>query len=627
MELFSPKRDSAAGGRRGFVFYMAAAAVIFLCLQGIFFLLMLDSTIGRFTIFKQQAAADPSLTRDFKVVIVKGESTVQLFPENPAAYYARERYWEDLFTRTGIPYRVVNDRDLTGSLADAAALVLPGTACLGNPQRQAILDFLRSGKGIVASGSLGVRNADCSWHGWDFLAGLTGATGISTVNPVETSYLAFRSEQPFSDKVPAGYLLTVPSQELTLLGVPNPDALLTDWRLRAVQAGGATQPAIASHHASQKGRMVWFGFSEVLPAERPESRQIFDNYTTAAVHWASRQPLAVMADWPDHKRVAVLVAESVHARYDYAQQTAALLKQRDVPATFLLTSVEAGKYPNALQAFRSAGEVASAGDKYEAFTGQSTYQQSERLVKAKQELDRASGQPVVGFAPPFGTADNATILALNDSGYRYYLNEIAVSRAVPEIVEFPSQSPAFPLQKRQVSKIFRVASDDFDLISNYRGPTPPGSELAESFLSEFRRVLYFGGVYPLYFHDYLLGAPEYRGTLNRILDGIKSEPVWIASGRDLVKWWSDRQRVQVTVKKLSPHRLTLDLANMGSDSLEDVTVYVYLPYRAKNIQIRSTLIRLSPPRYQLLERDDVLRIDVAALKGQTDYNYIISLDE
>ncbi len=625
MTRVSSKVEASPPGRRGFLVYMILAAVIFLSLQGIFFLLMLDSTVGRFSIFKKQPAADPSLTRDFKVVLLKSAATGHLFPENPMAYFARERYWEEVLSRRGIPFRVITDSELTQSLADASALILPGANCMGEAQRKAIGEFLRSGKGIIASGAVGVRGEDCSWKGWDFLAGLTGATGQSSSTPLESSYVAFRNERFLSVEVPAGYMLTLPSQELTLLSVPDPDATVTDWRLRSMQSGAA-QPAIASHHAHSGGRVVWFGFSEALPMDKPEARRVFDGYALSAVQWASRQPLAALADWPQRQRAAVLVAQSVHSRYDYAQQTAALLKQKSVPATFLVSSTEATQHPAAIEAFKAAGEVASAGDKFEAFSGQSTYQQSERLVRAKQELDRMAGEPVVGFAPPFGAADNATILALNDSGYHYYMNEIAVSRAVPEVVEFPSQSPAFPLQKQQVSKIFRVASDDFELISDYRGPAPPGPELAEGFLSEFRRVLYFGGVYPLYFHDYLLGSPQYRETLTRVLDGIRSEKVWLASGRDMVKWWTARQRIQVAVKKLSPHRLTLDLANMGNDDLEGVTVYVYLPYRPKNLQIRSTLIRFQPPRFELTE-GDVLRVDLTSLKGQTDYSYIISLDE
>jgi peptidoglycan/xylan/chitin deacetylase (PgdA/CDA1 family) len=608
--------------QHGFTLYMITAAVILLCLQGILYLLMLDNTVGRFAIFKK-LPPDPSLVREFNVVVVKSETTAVLFSENPNSYYMRERYWEVLLQTAGIPYKVVSDSDLPNSLSKATTLILPGVTCMAETQRHAVTEFLRAGKGVVASGNLAARDETCSWRSWNFLAGLIGASTVSTINPKDISYVALRSQQPYSEGVPGGYMLILPSQELALANLPDPDGVLTDWHVRPMQAASMTRPALAAHSPYEGGRIVWFGFSEVLPAEHAEVSQMFDRYALAAVQWAGRRPLAYVAEWPSHNQAAALVAESVHSSYKVAESTADLLKQKRIPTIFFVSSAEAVQHPSAIEKFSTAGEVAAAGDRYQAFTGQSTIQQGERLINAKQTLDKIAPQPVIGFAPPFGTADNATILALNDAGYRYYLNEVAVSRTVPELVEFPSQSVAFPLQKRLVAKIFRTSSDDFEVISS----TPQGADPVKSFLSDLRNISFLGGVYTLYFHDYLLGSPQYRDTLSRVLDGIQSQPVWITSGRDLVKWWSGRQRVQVSIKKLSPHRLQLDLANLGNDTLENTAVYVYLPYHAEDIQIRSTLFRLQAPRFEYTGRDDLLRVDVGSLKAQTSYNYIISLDE
>jgi peptidoglycan/xylan/chitin deacetylase (PgdA/CDA1 family) len=621
MDLLSP--ESARRRQHGFTLYMIAAAVILLAAQGILYLLMLDNTVGKFSIFKKTPPADPALVREFNVVVLKSQLTAQLSPENPNSYYMRARYWEGLLSDSGIPYKIVSEGELPKVLPKATVLVLPGVSCMGEVQRQTIRDFLRAGKGIIASGPLGARDESCGWRSWDFLATMVGANTMSSITPTETSYVGLRSQQPFSGSVPGGYLLNLPSQELALASLANPDAILSDWHLQPMQAGGMARAGVAAHHEYERGRVVWFGFSEVLSAERAEVRQMFDNYTLAALRWAGRQPLAYLAEWPGHNQAAALVAENVHARYRDAEHTADFLKQKKIPATFFVSSTEAGQHAAAVQTFKTAGEVATFGDRYESFTGETPNQQGERLMNAKQALDKLTGQPVVGFVPPYGIADNSTILALNDTGYHYYLNEVAVSRAVPELVEFSSQSAAFPLQKRHVAKIFRTTSDDFELISS----TPPGSDVADSFLAELHNMVFFGGVYTLYFHDYLLGSAEYRGTLNRVLDGIKSQPVWIAKGSDLVKWWSGRQRVQVTVRKLSTHRLQLDVGNLGNESLENTSVFIYLPYAAKNIQIRSSLFRLQPPRFEFMGRDDLLRVDMGTLDAQTNYNYIISLDE
>lgn len=625
MDRVSPEQ-SERDSRRGYSVYMLTVCVILLCAQGILFVLMLENTVGRISFWKKRAATDPVLLRDFRAVILKSELSAQLSPENPESYYMRERYWEAILSDAGIPYTVVTDAQVAGALNNANVLILPGVACMGPTQREVVSRLLSNGKGIVASGPMGTRDAKCTWSGWDFLANSVGASTMATTTPQETTYVALRGQQPFSRAVPAGFVVPIPSQEIAVAATPNADALLTDWRLRPSPIPGIPHGGVALHHSYLGGRVVWFGFSELLTSARPEVQQIFDSFAMDAVRWAGRQPAAYLAPWPGDRQSAAIVAETVHAKYADAERTAALFAEKKVPATFFVSSTEAAQHPSALKAFENAGEVASASDRYEALDG-SVHDQGRRLVNAKQSLDKATGEPVVGFAAPYGTIDTATVMALHDAGYHYYLNEVAVSRAVPELVEFPSKSRAFPFQKTHVAKIFRTASDDFELMANCRGSDAVCPDLGKQFISEFRNVSYLGGVYTLYFHDYLLGAPQYRSTLSTVLDTFRSESVWIASARDIVNWWSARQNVQVSIKRLGPHRLQLALANLGNATLKDTSVYVYLPYAAKNIEIRSTFFRLQPPRFELVRRDDLMRINFGDLKAQENYEYIISLDE
>ena len=233
---------------------------------------------------------------------------------------------------------------------------------------------------------------------------------------------------------------------------------------------------------------------------------------------------------------------------------------------------------------------------------------------------------MLGYAPPEGLSEPATIVALNDAGYRYELNEMAVTRAEPEIIDFTS-SVFFPFQKDEVSKIFRTSSDHFDIIANYHGPEQPGADLAEGFLSDFRRISYLGGVYTLYIHSYLLGRPEYHDTLKKVLDDIHAQPAWATTGGQLVDWWTARNKVEVQTSKVSVHRIRVDVANKGLTDLENASVYLYLPYHPNNIQISATVFRLRSPKFQMLGHDDILRIDFPRLSAQNSYTYIVQMDE
>ncbi len=608
-------------------FYLAATVSIAICLEAIIYLMMLGNTLGPFTVFRKEKAIDQALVRDINVAILRGAFSAKLYAENPQSYDGPERLWERVLKHEGIPYRVISDGVLAHNLGDASVLILPGAACLDEDERKAINSFLAEGKGVIASGPMGTRDADCNWVGWDFLNKLTGGHEASTLTPETNVNVTFRGQQFFSQKIPSGLKLVLPSQELTVLTTGEPDAYQSDWMLRPVGGKPITSEALALHHMIATGRVVWFGFSSVLPAEQEIDQAKINHYLTSSVFWAARRPLAILGNWPDKKESATLVAFEFHQNLANAQSLLSLLKSEDVSATFFCTSGVAVNKPDILKDFQSVGEIASLGISGEPLQGMQPHAQADRLHQSKLDLQRVSSRSVVGYAPPESMSDAGTITALNDAGYRYELNEMAVTSAVPEIVDFTS-SVFFPFQKAEVSKIFRASSDDYTVLANYHGTEPPDASLAESFLADFKRIDYLGGVYTLYIHSYLMGKPEYYGTLRNVLDHIhRDQPVWVTTGHELVDWWTARDKVEVQTVKVSAHRISLDVANKGQTDIENISVYVYLPYHPTKVQIDAIVFHLRSPKFQMLDNDDVLRVDFSSLSAQTNYTYLIKMDE
>ena len=608
-------------------FYLATAASIALCLEGIIYLLMLGNTLGPFTVFRKANAADQAMVRDIRVAILRGAFSAKLYAENPQSYDGPERLWERLLKHEGIPFRVISDAALAHNSGDATVLILPGAACLDRDERKAINSFVAEGKGVIASGPLGTRDANCNWVGWEFLNTLTGGRDASARTPPTSVNATFRGQQFFSQKIPSGLKVALPSQELILLTTAEPDAYLSDWMLRPAEGRPISAVALALHHMISTGRVVWFGFSNVLPADQEIDQARINHYLTSSVLWAAKRPLAILGNWPQKNESAALVAIEFLQNVSNAQSLLNLLKSEDLHATFFCTSGVTVNKPGMLKDFESVGEVASLGISGEPLQGMLPHAQADRLDKSKIELQKTSSGNVVGYAPPQSLSDAATIVALNEAGYRYELNEMAVTRAVPEIVDF-TNSVFFPFQKAEVSKIFRTSSDDFTVLANYHGPQPPDSSLAEGFLSDFKRMNYFGGVYTFYIHSYLLGKPEYSGTLRNVLYHIHhDQPVWVTTGRELVNWWTARDKVEVQAAKLSAHRISLDLANKGQTDVENISVYLYLPYHPKTIQINPVVFRLRSPKSQMLDQDNILRVDFPRLSAQTHYTYLVQMDE
>jgi hypothetical protein len=607
-------------------FYLAITILIAICLETIIYLMMLGNTLGPFAIFKKEEPVNAAMTHDVKVAILYSQASAKMFAENPQSFEGPERLWERILKADSIPYRVISDAVSAQGLGDATVLILPGSACLGDDQRRVITRFLEDGKGVVASGPVGTRDADCTWRGWDFLAKLTGAQSASSATPPTNINVTFRGQQFFSRNIPAGLKLEIPSQELTVLKSPEPDAYLSDWMLRPIEGKNISEVALAVHGTVSSGRVVWFGFSNILPADRDVNQNQLNTYLTSSVNWTGKHSLAILGNWPKMASSAALVAIGVQQNFTAAASLSKLMKSEGVPATYFCASAGAAKIPGMIKEFDKVGEVASLGLVGEPLQGLLPRVQGDRLHQSKVDLEKIIPSKVVGYAPPESLSDTATVVALNDAGYRYELNEMAVSRAVPEIVDFTS-SVFFPFQKAEVSKIFRVSLDDYGVLANYRGPDPPGDDLAEGFLSDFRRVNYLGGVYTLYLHSYLMGRPEYYPTLRNVLGHIRAERVWLTTGQDLIDWWTARNKVEVDTSKVSAHRIRLDLSNKGQTDVENSSVYLYLPYHPRKIQINAIVFRLSSPKFEMLEHDDVLRVDFPRLSSQTSYTYVVQMDE
>ncbi|MGH9804187.1 MAG: polysaccharide deacetylase family protein, partial [Candidatus Acidiferrales bacterium] len=404
-------RTSARTQGPGFVFYFIATIVVVLCLQGIAYLLMMDATVGPMKFFGASEAPDAALVTDVKAVLLKSQATAKLWAEDPETYYRRARHWSRMLERAGIPFKEVSDTELAASLKDANLLVLPAAICLDTPQRLAISEFVAAGNSLVASGPLGGRDAECQWVGYNFLSSLTGAHGAEAVTPLTTTYVGFRGDQFYSERLPAGYLVPLPSQELTLVNTGQPDAFWSDWMVRPPQGRTIANSGLALHaiREPKRARVVWFGFEELLPAERSAEQSGLNSFHVASLQWAAKQPMAVLGSWPERKRAAAIVAQNVHGDYRSAQSVAELLRQEGVPGVFFVTAEEAQQNREALRVFQTAGEVGSAGDTNEPLSGQPVLRQTRRLLQARQSLEGVVRGRIAGYAPPNALADPFTV--------------------------------------------------------------------------------------------------------------------------------------------------------------------------------------------------------------------------
>ena len=603
-------RDHAPGA----VVYLVAAALILVSLEGVIYLLLLKDTIGPFAFFGSIPRPSIDLTQPARVRIV-----VEWAPgEGSAAGERRLALWEKAAATAGLQSERLPIGRLDKAPVGRDVIVLPAITSVDEAGRGALLRSVNAGTGAVISGSPGSGNANGALN-HDLLQQLTGAAAAETVAQGVCS-VTFAGGRYFSDRIPAGRRLELPAQDLVVLQSKAPDAFLNDHRLRPLRGESPDEAALALHTTRGAGRVVWFGFDETVRPEHRYDQQALEEYMSVSLLWAARQAVATRAAWPFEKPSAALLAVQLDRENEGAVALADLVRQESIPATFFIGASLARSSPALVKRASGLGEMGSAGDSEEPLVNVPPKRQSDRLRLAREQIEAVGGKEVRGLSPPQGLVNAAVIAAMNDAGYRYVIGDRSATQMVPDIVEF-QRSALFPLQKAEVTKIYWSGPDDLEMLAETPGDPVP------RWLRDFSLVREMGGLYVLLVHDDLLGSSAQRGNLTRIVTALKSSPAWLASGGDITRWWSARQKVEISLKPLGPRRLYLEVANKGLQDVNDLGVSIYLPYRPLKVGIRSPVFRLAAPEFRLDDREELLRLRFARLPQQTSYIYYITFDE
>jgi hypothetical protein len=594
---------------RTFALRLALGAAALLCAQLGVYLLILQDTVGGVSVLRAAPARDPSMTLDLQVVLLRSDASAAQW--SVEAYEQRLAAWTEALRGLGLPYRVVGEPALPGALRSASVLVLPGATCLGEPTRQAVRGFLDRGRGVVATGPVGARNADCSWRGWGFLSELTGAERVEAVTLPGAVFAAFRGGEFSEGAVPAGYRLELPYQELVLIDTKRPAVQASDWRLRPARGERVEASGLGTHHEHGAGRVVWLGFDESGAGRHQAPQHVLHAYLAAGAAWAARQPIASVATWPGRRPAAATVIVVAGEREDRLAALARVLREAGIAGTYVARSDMARIDPG------WGGELATSGDGDDPFAGQPASVQRRRLTTARTALETAGPRRVGGFLPPAGATDTGTIRAVAATGLSYTLGEVSGLRATPERVEVPSPFLAV-LPGRPVIRLFQVAADDQEVLAR---PGDPATFL----LRDLDRVMWLGGLYPLTLHSDLAGGDELLPAVRSVLAEASRRGAWLAPASEIARWWVAREGLHVAAKRLSPYRIQVDLGNHGQEHARDVVVSVHLPYVPKTVALRSPVLRLTPPATE--REGDVLRVHFADVAPQSNHTYVISLDE
>jgi len=194
------------------------------------------------------------------------------------------------------------DRPLveSASLAELAAqgvgsIAVPDARALTREQAVELRSFLDGGRGVILTGSVGVRGEGDTWHGYDLMARLLEVPEVLQMGRVASGAVEAAQRGPLSASFSPGELVSLRPEA----GVPAIDDAKAELRWAGGRGG-----ALASGRAASKrleigrGRLVWLGPGPEN-TQRPGERDAMARLARGAILWASRQPLAEVLPWPN----------------------------------------------------------------------------------------------------------------------------------------------------------------------------------------------------------------------------------------------------------------------------------------------------------------------------------------
>lgn len=273
---------------------------------------------------------------------------------------------------------------------------------------------------------------------------------------------------------------------------------------------------------------------------------------------AAHKPEPVIPVWPNHKRIAVMLAFDLDAEtmwttrgdgnashitnlsrgaYGPKQGVPRILDMLDVwgvKATFFIPGIIAEQYPKVAQEISRRGhEIGFHGYRHEEFTTTTCQEEHATMVRAEKIIKDLCGQKIKGHRAPGGVIHDYSLKLFFEHGYLYssnwrnsdgpFLHEIDGKR-IP-LVELPKDS------------IFDDTAYDFYTDSppeRYELKSP--EEMLEIWKEEFDALASEGRMINFVLHPQFIGRASRVAMLSELIGYMLAHGAWLDTNQAVASW-------------------------------------------------------------------------------------------
>ena len=243
---------------------------------------MISAVVGPFRL-AQLGASDP------RAVVALFRSAYQ-----PAGSVARTEFGTELVGSGRLVSEVTSLRGLDPR--KVGAIVISEPRVLQDDEAADLRNFLAGGGGAVLVGSVGVRDADGAWLGYERMRDLLGADVVSLDEDRARAIVPGR-RGPIAAALAPRQRIVIRNEE----GFPG--ALIANAELSWSSPHGEVnadsgRPAAALRREFGRGRLAWIAVGPEHAATTGADPRLLRHLLEAALAWSSRMPFVEVLPWP-----------------------------------------------------------------------------------------------------------------------------------------------------------------------------------------------------------------------------------------------------------------------------------------------------------------------------------------
>lgn len=563
------------------------------------------------------AAPEPSSpgpdARPVDVYLYRNPSlvTAKLFDEGE--YDDRLAHWSTYLDAREMPWRETARAELAAGLAPGV-LILPSAIQIDAIEQQALLDHLRKGGSIWATGPFGQVDESGRALGDSALKATFGASIAGYFGAGPEWFLQPFGDGPLTWKLPAAKRIDVGQvkpRTIPRLVAPQLAAVMDSWsREKENDPIGAI-----TYDEPGAGRCVYYAFPESTwdVAQPDDIKALLDG----TLDWLRRTPRAYKAAWPNGKTAAHLIEMDTEDKFFSATTLADHLESIGVRGTFYCVTTEAVKYPKVVpELMRRGHEIAYHADVHYGFKLEPIREQDLRIQFMLAQMKTLMGDRVreaTGFRAPTESYDLNTERVLRRNGLRHHAADPDASES-----RLPLFSRAEPRLDTDLALVVlpRTQMDDVDFAGHSYTP----DQVLEILIYDLNLTMAEGafGLLSVHSQNYVPGGLMQR-TVGRYVEYVARflDRLWVAPGGEIAAWWRERAKVEVRSQASADTSLELSLQTVRP--IQGLAVYLALPRRSAKTSISASDPGAPAPRFVPLDAYRTALIFDVAMAGTYRY--------